>query len=60
MSAKSSGHTEVHTRGLVSRKTLIFAVIIVVGIFLTIISYYPLMFNPQNSGQNAPPATEVK
>jgi hypothetical protein len=59
MSAKSTGHSEVHTKGLVSRKTLIIAVVVVVGIFLTIISYYPLMFNSQNAGQNAP-ATEVK
>lgn len=59
MSAKSTGHTEVHTRGLVSRKTLIFAVLIVVGIFLTIISYYPLIFSSETSGQNAP-KTEVK
>lgn len=59
MSAKSTGHTEVHTKGLVSRKTLIVAVVVVVAIFFTIISYYPLIFNSQNSGQNAP-ATEVK
>ncbi|MBC7753155.1 MAG: hypothetical protein H7Z71_02885 [Moraxellaceae bacterium] len=59
MSAKSSGHTEVHTHGLVSRKTLIVAVLVVVGIFFTIISYYPLIFSSESTGQNAP-KTEVK
>jgi len=59
MSAKSTGHTEVHTRGLVSKRTVLISVLIVVAVFFTIITYYPLMFNPQNAGQKAP-VTEVK
>jgi hypothetical protein len=59
MSAKSTGHSEVHTQGLVSRKTVLVSVIVVVAIFFTIISYYPLIFSSEKSGQKSP-VTDVK
>ena len=59
MSAKSTGHSEVHTRGLVSKSTVLIAVLLVVIVFFTIITYYPLIFSSEPKGQLAP-TTEVK
>ncbi len=59
MSAKSAGHTEVHTRGLVSRKVVLLAVIAVVAMFFTVITFYPLIFSSQKQVPTAP-VTNVK
>lgn len=59
MSAKSTAQPPSHDHTLFSHKFIIFAGLAIAAVFFITVSYYPLIFGPENR-EPAPPATVVK